>query len=308
MMSDYTLITVIKGSLGNAGPKAPRDICSLLERTGRVDVVSLFTEDGLDFPTFLKLIPILKEIKETDQNVILQYPLQPYSYHEMQECYSQAFDFLEPDKTIIWMHDINQIRFRDEPVYKNEMNWLGRFHDFIVHNEKMEQYLRKYISIKYCIHNELFDYLCNENSMDRITKKAVHKRKEVQKEDLHIIFAGNLDSIKAPFLYDLQSNQMNFYMNVYGRRVELIKNVKINYCGSFDADILPERICGDLGLIWDGKIDAKSDYSAHKEYTRYNTPHKFSCYITAGIPVIAWREAAIAEIVKKYQVGYLIIL
>ena len=49
-----------------------------------------------------------------------------------------------------------------------------------------------------------------------------------------------------------------------------------------------------------------TDVNAYKNYTRYNAPHKFSCYMAAGLPVIAWREAAIAEVIRKYQVGYLI--
>ena len=33
---------------------------------------------------------------------------------------------------------------------------------------------------------------------------------------------------------------------------------------------------------------------------------KFSCYMAAGLPVIAWKDAAIADVIRKYQVGYLI--
>ncbi len=40
---------------------------------------------------------------------------------------------------------------------------------------------------------------------------------------------------------------MNFRINVYGKREALIKNKKINYCGSFRADILPDK----LREIWD---------------------------------------------------------
>ena len=33
---------------------------------------------------------------------------------------------------------------------------------------------------------------------------------------------------------------------------------------------------------------------------------KLSCYTAAGIPVIVWEKAAIADFVKKYDIGYTI--
>lgn len=298
-MKDYLLVTVVKGSLGNAGPKAPRDICKILKQTGKVDTVFLTTEKGMDFPIYLKLNDILKQATNEKRKVILQYPLQPYLYHEMQDYYSKLFELLDSDKTIILLHDINQIRFSNREIYSNEMKWLSKFHNFIIHNEKMEQYLRKYLKIDRCIQIKIFDYICEED----LSKETGI---ELSKNTIRIVFAGNLDSSKAPFLYNLQEQQMNFHMNIYGRRTDLIKNTKINYCGSFEADVLPSRLRGDLGLIWDGEIDSQSDTSAQKNYTRYNTPHKFSCYIAAGIPVIAWEESAIAELIRKYHIGYLI--
>ncbi len=298
-MKEYLVVTVVKGSLGNAGPKAPLDICRILEKTGKVDVVSLAATEGTDFPVFLKLYRILNEARERNRKVILQYPLQPHIYHDYQACYADLFQLLDTDKTTILMHDVNQIRFTNCNVYLHEMQWLKPFHHFIVHNEFMEQYLRKYLEIDTCIKNEIFDYLCDgQRYQGRESKLDINAPT--------IVFAGNLDASKAPFLYDLQAEKMRFYMNVYGRRVALIKNVKIYYCGSFQADALPGRLRGDMGLIWDGIIDGHLDRSAQKNYTRYNTPHKFSCYIAAGIPVIAWKEAAIAKTVEKYQVGYLI--
>ena len=39
------------------------------------------------------------------------------------------------------------------------------------------------------------------------------------------------------------------------------------------------------------------------EYTKYNNPHKTSLYLSAGLPVIVWNEAAISEFVLKNNVG-----
>lgn len=294
-MKEYVLFTVIKSSNRNAGPKAPLDIGRILERTGKVESVLLESEEHKDYPLFLRLIREVKRIQEEDRKVILQYPLQPFSFFEQQELFSKAYSYFDPNKTILWIHDINQIRFSQRPECRAEVEWLKPFHYFIVHNAVMEKYLREYIPTGRYICNEIFDYLCGD---DIIWQTSAN-------EEIQIVFAGNLIHEKSPFLYELEPEKMRFRLNVYGKREELIKNEKICYRGNFNADILPGRLHGDLGLIWDGFLDS-TDVSAYKNYTRYNAPHKFSCYMAAGLPVIAWQEAAIAEVIRKYKVGYLI--
>ena len=297
-MKEYVLITVIKGSNRNAGPKAPRDISDILKKTGKVETILLESEQHRDYPLFLQLIQILKQVRLENRKVILQYPLQPFFFFEQQELFAQAYSYLDPDKTVFWVHDVNQIRFAQRSECCAEMEWLKPFSHFIVHNAAMEHYLQKYLPIRTCIQNEVFDYIC----MTRQEQRAVRHPLNSQPQ---IVFAGNLLRAKSPFLYELEREKMLCYVNVYGNREELIKNEKICYQGNFNADLLPYRLCGDLGLIWDGALDS-TDVNAYKNYTRYNAPHKFSCYMAAGLPVIAWREAAIAEVIRKYQVGYLI--
>ena len=36
---------------------------------------------------------------------------------------------------------------------------------------------------------------------------------------------------------------------------------------------------------------------------KYNTPHKLSLYIAAGLPVIVWKQAAVAAFVTKHEIG-----
>ena len=56
-------------------------------------------------------------------------------------------------------------------------------------------------------------------------------------------------------------------------------------------------------MIWDGQsIDKISGLFG--EYLRYNNPHKFSLYMATGIPVIVWKESALASFVEKNKVGY----
>ena len=39
---------------------------------------------------------------------------------------------------------------------------------------------------------------------------------------------------------------------------------------------------------------------------KYNNPHKLSLYIAAGLPVVVWEKAAIADFVKKYNIGIIV--
>ena len=39
---------------------------------------------------------------------------------------------------------------------------------------------------------------------------------------------------------------------------------------------------------------------------RYNNPHKTSLYLSSGIPVITWSQAAIADFIKQHNVGIVI--
>ena len=38
-------------------------------------------------------------------------------------------------------------------------------------------------------------------------------------------------------------------------------------------------------------------------YLKMNNPHKFSLYLSSGLPVIVWDQAAVADFVRKEKVG-----
>lgn len=57
-MKKVQVFTVIKGSLGNAGPKAPLDICRILEAAGDAESFLLSCDQGWIIQHILKLFPI----------------------------------------------------------------------------------------------------------------------------------------------------------------------------------------------------------------------------------------------------------
>ena len=54
--------------------------------------------------------------------------------------------------------------------------------------------------------------------------------------------------------------------------------------------------------MWDGdSLDTCS--GEYGNYLRLNSPHKVSFNLRAGLPVIVWKESAVAPIIKKYGCG-----
>ena len=55
-------------------------------------------------------------------------------------------------------------------------------------------------------------------------------------------------------------------------------------------------------MVWDGDSleECHGDFGS---YLKYNTPHKASFYLRAGLPIIVWKESAVAPIIKKYGCG-----
>ena len=59
---------------------------------------------------------------------------------------------------------------------------------------------------------------------------------------------------------------------------------------------------GSWGLVWDGdSVDGCT--GAMGEYLRYNASHKLSLYIVAELPVIVWKESAVAKYVEERGIG-----
>lgn len=72
-----------------------------------------------------------------------------------------------------------------------------------------------------------------------------------------------------------------------------------------NADDFIKQVRGNFGLVWDGDSleECHGDFGS---YLKYNTPHKASFYLRAGLPIIIWKESAIASLVEERGVGFAI--
>ena len=264
----------------NAGPKARIDIENILEKDFNAKIETLASSSNKLLSIIRKLFFFINSLFCFNKIVVIQYPIGKHFL------YSFAKD------KILFIHDIDGLRFEDKRLLDKEINYFKRFDYIICHNKSMEKYLKdKGITSK--IYNfEYWIYL--SQNMKKNNNTNFHD----------IAYAGNIN--KTTFYNELEENKMQFNLCVYSSDRIKSKNKKIKYIGGYSPDELPSRISESLGLVWDGSIDDRDQNSLYKNYTKYNNPHKVGCYIAAGIPIIVWEQSALASLVKKYNIGYTI--
>lgn len=278
----------------NAGPKAKVDVEKIMKEEFDATIKTFaYTEkqEETKLKSMLlkakKLIFSMNNIKKQELTMIQV----PFS--------NELYLTKKAQNKIALIHDLDGLRKQEDELNKKEMEFLKTCKWIIAHNRKMKEYLvTQGIEEEKIFVLELFDYLCKE--------KKEQTSKEKQKAVKTIAYAGNLVSDKSPFLYQLDEKNMNFKLELYGKGITKDINEKMKYKGSFKPEELPNKIDSDLGLVWDGNYDESDKKKTFKNYTRYNNPHKLSCYIASGIPVIVWAKSAVAEFVEKENIGYTI--
>ena len=138
---------------------------------------------------------------------------------------------------------------------------------------------------------EIFDYLYNE-PVPKIIRNNGKK----------VIVAGNLTREKSGYVYKLK--ELNVDMCLYGVNYEGDIPDDI-YKGAFSPDELIQHLEGNFGLVWDGTSVEKCTGNTGA-YLKYNNPHKTSLYLAADLPVIIWSQAAMADFVKRNNIGIVI--
>ncbi|MGC4017992.1 MAG: hypothetical protein QM793_01305 [Muricomes sp.] len=209
-------------------------------------------------------------------------------------------------KFIAVIHDLESLRRGIEGVLSDnyETNKLAdnvllkKFDKVICHNESMKKYLvNQGFDEAQLVCLEIFDYLsdCDRTQPDKGMIPS-------------IAIAGNLAKGKSRYIYEIVSDSRStvntsLRLHLYGNNFDNSdENENIIYHGSFKPDELAAHLEGDFGLVWDGS-SPETCAGNTGEYLRYNNPHKTSMYLSAGMPVIVWSKAAIADFVLKEGVG-----
>lgn len=298
-------INDIARSEPNGGNKAKSDFIKVFENMG-------FREMDLSIkpktPFFRNIVKVFLPLKlffkciflHRDNFVFVQVPT--YSLR----LYSPVLFFLKnviKFKMIIVIHDIERLRntYRFSSAFlKNEDEYLEISDAIICHNKVMKNYLvNRGIAEDKIFILGIFDYILDLKN--EINVATLDKKNEIN-------IAGNLDVGKSPYIYELlNSNIEGIELKLYGPSYneELVFSNKNSYKGCYPSDEIPYLLTGGWGLVWDGE-SISSCTGSIGDYLVYINQHKVSLYIAAGLPVIIWENAGLAEFVRENKIGIVV--
>ncbi|WP_195218204.1 hypothetical protein [Turicibacter sanguinis] len=274
----------------NASNKAREDIEKIFgsERFFELDsYVNINSSSNPKFTVFKELYNLFNRLDNNDF-LYIQYPY--YSNSKKIIWLIKILCMLKKINLVTIIHDLDSLRYQQE--IEKEISFLNYSKYIISHNSKMSSWLKNNNCISTIIDLDIFDYIL-ESDINLNNQRTTD-----------IVFAGNLDKNKSEFVYNLKD--INFSLNLYGPNfIKNVANSQFNYCGQYSPEKLIFHIEGKYGLIWDGD-SLESCNGMMGEYTKYNNPHKLSMYVVAELPVICWSKMAIADFVKKNNIGFCI--
>jgi hypothetical protein len=278
----------------SAASKAVLDCNRIFSDLGYRDFTFTVGDNSKKLPYYFSLLKqLIKFIFSVKSGSIvgIQYPL--LSINSVFKYFIWAAK-LKNIKFFCVVHDLESLRTggKDAALIHQEIENLSAYDTVIVHNQRMQSWLKDAGVTVQMLSLELFDYL----SGDLNTTSREHP-------DNAIVYAGNLS--KSTFIYSLSQVKQQF--NVFGPNYkgDVENNHNIQWMGEFSPEEIPQKLNGKYGLIWDGsRIDVCDEILGN--YLKYNNPHKCSLYIAAGLPIIAPGNSAIAQFIKKNNIGILI--
>ena len=214
-----------------------------------------------------------------------------FQYPAVSEQLMRMFKLVASNKSykIALVHDLSSIQGIEEYEKAREADFLSIFDCLIVHNSRMKSYVQQIGYNGKIVVLELFDYLHDINH-------AIQERPFSNS----VSFAGNLG--KAKFLQDVGNIKCNWILYGVKGNADFAHISNAAYKGLLPSDEIQYLMEGDYGLVWDGdSIETCS--GSNGEYLRFNNPHKLSCCIAAGKPIITWKQAAISRFVEREQIG-----
>ena len=298
-MSNKILVDVMDAKQFDAGTKARNDVMNILTAAGFEPTITFYRTHGTIRRMIEALgasVKVFKNLREGEM-ILLQYP-----YHvtimnlflKRIAKYKKRVDC----KLVILVHDVSYLRGESyvkgglEKMKEVEISFFNQVDALIVHNAAMREKLKADGVTAEMYELGVFDYLYDGES--------AHIPEGTQTE---IVFAGNLKTEKSAFLYQVPLLK-NIKFNLYGQHFEQERS-SLDYKGNFAPDDLIQNLSGHYGLVWDGN-STESCEGAYGGYLKFNNPHKFSLYITAGLPVVVWRQSALAKFAEERGVGIVI--
>ncbi len=279
-------------NLTSAGNKAKTDYEHILQSMGAVNL-GLPCRVGNNriaafFYNLASIIMFALRVKKNDI-VVLQYPVKKYF------SFICNIAHLRGAQTISLIHDLGCFR-RKKLTVKQELQRLEHTDYVIATNEAMKVWLLQHGFKKPMGVLGFHDYL---------SPVPVAQNSCVIPGKWNIVYAGSLNLRKNAFILKMKELDKGFNFHLYGNMTDynaIAEDKNIIWHGFVTADRFIAQVKGDFGLVWDGDSieECRGDFGS---YLRYNTPHKASFYLRAGLPLIVWKQSAIAQLVKKEGAG-----
>lgn len=292
----------IKQTLTNAlhaGPKAKRDTYKILESIGYGPLEYVSNTPNRLLRYLQGVIIIFKAMAIKNAIVFMENPIESWRFVTV----ATRIMRWRGNHLVLLIHDIESERY---PIFPKEIeySYINTFQSVIAHNDYMKAFLTERIPADIKIYTlGIFDYLID----DEVKQKLYNSRAHLDHNKWEVVFCGNLTREKSGFLYGLNKiASQNWALNLYGLGVEdLGASPFIKYQGSFSPDKPLIQPNSHFGLIWDGyAIDTCTGIWG--DYMRMNNPHKLSLYIAINLPIIVWKEAAVARFVEDNGIGFAI--
>jgi hypothetical protein len=272
-------------TVNHGGSKAKQDVESFLKADGYHEIDTPTNNFSKVLYVYLKFPRIIKQIHNS--TILFQFPSgKPFLRKKMMESVRNS-----DNRLIVLIHDIESLRLNHEPGREKtnaaELEQLRKCDGIISHNEEMTKWLRSQGVSVPIVNLGIFDY----DNPQKINTSCQY--------DGSICFAGNLE--KSSFLTKLH---LVHPLILFGSHPADSYHPNLKYRGMFPPELLPQELTQNFGLVWDGP-DTNSCTGPYGEYMKYNDPHKVSLYLSSGVPVIIWRQAALAKFVKDNHLGIL---
>ena len=281
------LITTSVPDEKTAWTKARMDVLHILRQQGYA-VVQL--PAGASPGEWLRLASDLNARLEKDDHILIEYPMD----QRKRTYVLYLFGLLRRVKLYAFIHDLNSLRVDSPPA--REVAILKLFDGLISHNPSMTRWLRDAGLSGKIVNLNLFDYCTGAAEVWHEGIFLFHSRSSAP---------ATCRTTRQRYIYDPQLGTLrNVELTLYGAyfEPERMPATPMRYMGAFDPNTPSLNDRYHFGLIWDGTgVDRCEGRYGH--YMRFNNPHKLSLYVALGLPVIVWREAAIADFVLKQGIG-----
>ncbi|MCR4921358.1 MAG: galactofuranosyltransferase [Bacteroidaceae bacterium] len=277
----------------SSGNKAKTDNEATLRQMGATNLglpTTYYNNKVVTF--FLDLAGVLKSFFCMRQGdvLLLQYPVKKYF---SLICRVARWRGVRP---VALIHDLGSMR-RKRLSVRHEIRRLSRAEYIIASNATMAQWLLQQGLQRPVGALGLFDYR---------SQSVAPQRSDSVPSVPSLVYAGVLATRKNTFLLDLcQKSSPHYRLDIYGNRDGLPglgESALVRMHDFMPAETFIAGVEGDFGLVWDGD-SVDSCTGSFGEYLRWNSPHKVSFYLRAGLPIIIWREAAVASIIEQEGIG-----